>query len=197
MRIVDYKTSKASGTFSLLNFYLGKKIQLFYYMQAILADLGLQAGGAYYLPVHREYSDENSTLYSSYKLDGVSLYTPANMLAQDNQVNYESPKSDIVNFAISTSKENVASGAIELKKNSLGASDEQFKNLLEYAKCVLEGAINDIYDGEISPLFVGHACDYCPYKYICRKDVLAGVRERASNFDVKIESFDLGEKDAI
>ncbi len=197
LRIVDYKTSKASGTFSLLNFYLGKKIQLFYYMQAILADLGLQAGGAYYLPVHREYSDENSTLYSSYKLDGVSLYTPANMLAQDNQVNYENPKSDIVNFAISTSKENVASGAIELKKNSLGASDEQFKNLLEYAKCVLEGAINDIYDGEISPLFVGHACDYCPYKYICRKDVLASVKERASNFDVKIESFDLGEKDAI
>ena len=197
LRIIDYKTSKTSGTFNLLNFYLGKKIQLFYYMQAILADLGLQAGGAYYLPVHREYSDENSTLYSSYKLDGISLYTPANMFAQDNQINYEHAKSDIVNFSISTSKENIESGTIVLKSSNLGASEEQFKNLLKYAKCVLEGAINDIYDGEISPLFVGKACDYCQYKYICKKNVLQYVKERASNFNVKIESFDLGEKNAI
>ncbi len=197
LRIVDYKTSKSSGTFSLLNFYLGKKIQLFYYMQAILNELGLQAGGAYYLPIHREYSEKSTGLYGSFRLDGVSLYSEANMFAQDDQIDFNHPNSDIVKFGISVDKKKVEKGIISLASNKLGASEEQFANLLVYAKKVLEGAINDIYDGEIRPLFVDNACEYCPYKYVCRKDALDCVKERSDNFNIDLDSFKLGEKDGI
>ena len=196
LRIVDYKTSRQSGKFSLLNFYLGKKIQLFYYMQAILADLNLQAGGAYYLPVHREYDDEGkATKYSSYRMEGVSVYTEANMFAQDGQVSFDNPASDIVPFKISASKANKEAGNIVLGsiKNS-SASEEQFGNLLKYARAVLEGAINDIYNGEIRPLYLKGACDYCPYASICRKDVLSSASERRSDFDVNLDSFEIGEE---
>lgn len=199
LRIIDYKTSKNSGSFSLLNFYLGKKIQLFYYMQAIVADLGVSAGGAYYLPVHREYTDEGkSTKYSSFKLDGVSLYTEANMFAQDGQVSFEHPNSDIVDFGIKTSTAHQESGTIELRSTASSktrsASEEQFSNLLLYAKKVLEGAINDIYNGEISPLYIGNACEFCPYKNICRKDILSSAKERRNDYNVDLDSFKLGEK---
>lgn len=202
LRIIDYKTSKNSGSFSLVNFYLGKKIQLFYYMQAIVEDLKLTAGGAYYLPVHREYSEEGkSTKYSSFKLDGVSLYTDANMFAQDNQVNFDHPSSDIVDFTISTSKDNVENDKIVLSKTQSSklrsADEEQIKLLLKYAKEVLEGAINDIYGGEISPLYIGSACDFCAYKNICRKDILPCAKERRSDFDVKLDSFGTGEENGV
>ena len=191
LRIIDYKTSKASGTFSLLNLYLGKKIQLFYYLQVILKDLGLQAGGAYYLPVHREYEPEGkSTEFSSYKFDGVSVYTEANMLAQDDQLSFEHPTSDILKCSVSTSKANVEAGVFKLNsvKNS-GATEEQFKEMLEYSKDVLEGAINDIYAGEIRPLYVDNACEWCKYKYICKKDVTKSAQERKSNFKIDLNSF--------
>ncbi len=197
LRLIDYKTSKASGTLKLLDFYLGKKIQLFYYMQVILHDLGLQPGGAYYLPVHREYEREGkSTIYSSYRFDGVSVYTEANMLAQDDQLNYDHPTSDIVPSKISTAKKYVDEGVIKLNdiKNS-SATEEQFNNMLKYAKAVLEGAINDIYNGEIRPLFIENACEYCKYKYICKKGASPSVLERKKNFDVKLDSFDLGGND--
>lgn len=198
LRIIDYKTSKRSGKFSLLNLYIGKKIQLFYYMQAILEALELDAGGAYYLPVHREYDTEgrNATPYSSYRMEGVSVYTEANMFAQDDQVDFAHPNSDIVPFAISTSKTNVDTNKIQLSsvKNS-SASPEQFAKLLKYARLVLEGAVNDIYNGEIRPLFMKEACEYCKFKAICGKDAVPSVVERRGDFDVKFESFDMGDKD--
>ena len=166
-------------------------------MQAILAALNLQAGGAYYLPVHREYDDEGkATKYSSYRMEGVSVYTEANMFAQDGQVSFDNPASDIVPFKISASKANKEAGNIVLSsiKNS-SASAEQFDSLLKYARAVLEGAINDIYSGEIRPLYLKGACDYCPYASICRKDVLSSASERRSDFDVSLNSFDIGEKD--
>ncbi len=198
LRIIDYKTSKRSGKFSLINLYLGKKIQLFYYMQAILASLGLEAGGAYYLPVHREYDTEgqNTTPYSSYKLEGVSVYTEANMFAQDDQVSFTHPSSDILPFIISTSKANVEAGNIQLSSaRNASATAEQFAKLLKYARLVLESAVNDIYAGEIRPLFTKGACDYCKFRAICGKDALPSVLERRSDYDVKLDSFDLGEKD--
>lgn len=198
LRIIDYKTSKHSGNFSLLNFYLGKKIQLFYYMQAIVKDLGLGAGGAYYLPVHREYLDEGATKYSSFKLDGVSLYTEANMFAQDGQVSLDNPTSDIVDFGIKTSAAHKDNGIIELRSTASAktksATEEQFSALLEYARKVLEGAVLDICNGEISPLYIGGACEFCPYSTICRKDILPSAKERRADYNVDLDSFKLGEE---
>jgi len=193
LRIIDYKTSRLSGKFSLTSFYLGKKIQLFYYMNVLAAEKGYQAGGAYYMPVHREYTqDGDKTNFASFKLDGVSLYTEANMFAQDNSVSFENPSSDIVKFDISTSKENQANGSIQLKANTNGASEDQFCSLLKYADDVVIGAVADIVAGEIKPLYIGGACSFCKYRYMCKLGATCDAKERKSNYNVKLDDFKRG-----
>ena len=189
LRIIDYKTSKASGKFSLSSFYLGKKIQLFYYMKVLADEKGYQAGGAYYMPVHREYLTEDKADNSNSKLDGVSLYTEANMFAQDNRVCFENPSSDLLKFDISISKENQANGSIQLKSNLNGADEEQFVALLNYAKLVLYGAVDDLVNGEIRPLHIKDVCKFCKFRYMCRKDCIVDVKERKSDFNVKLDNF--------
>ncbi|MBR4271039.1 MAG: exodeoxyribonuclease V subunit gamma [Clostridia bacterium] len=189
IRLIDYKTSKNSGKFNLTNFYLGKKIQLFYYLGVLHKDLGLQPGGAYYMPVHREYSNENGKSVS-FKLDGVSLYTEPNMFAQDDQVNFDHPSSDIVKFEISVSAENKKNGCFKLNKRAgVGASENQFNALLDYSQEVLNGAICDLWRGEIRPLPIGGACAFCKYKCICKWGTNKNMRERDSNFSVGMNDF--------
>ena len=201
LRIIDYKTSKLSGKFNLNSFYLGKKIQLFYYMKVLIDEKGYQPGGAYYMPVHREYSqDAERTNFASFKLDGVSLYTEANMFAQDNQVNFDHPSSDIVKFDISTSKENQANGVIQLKTsvNSYStATAEQLDSLLDYAKDVLYSAVEDIVNGEIRPLFANGACNFCKYKYMCKYGATQDAKERKSNYTIKLDGFKRGTESEI
>lgn len=196
LRIIDYKTSKYSADFKLLNFYLGKKIQLFYYLHAILSTLHYQPGGAYYLPVHKEYLDKTPlSRYSSFCMQGVTLDNPANLIAQDDQINFEHPESDIIKNKISTSKENVANGEFVFDKRiGLVASEEQFNNILKYAKVVLENALNDIAGGFIEPLFIGEACKFCPYSKICRVGTLIEKKQRKENFDVKLDTFSFEEE---
>ncbi len=189
VRLIDYKTSKSSGKFSLANFYLGKKIQLFYYLSVLHDELGVQPGGAYYMPVHREYSPENGKSVS-FKLDGVSLFTEANMLAQDDQVNFEHPSSDILKFEISVSAENKKNGCFKLNKRvGSGASENQFMALLDYAQDVLKGAVEDLWHGEIRPMPVSGACAFCKYRCLCKWGTSKLMHERESNFSVGMNDF--------
>ena len=196
LRIIDYKTSKHSAEFGLVNFYLGKKIQLFYYLNTILDGLNMSPGGAYYLPVHKEYlTDEPKTPFSRYCMQGVVLDDTANLLLQDDQINYDNPSSDIVKASISTSQANIDSGIIAFNKRvGIVASEKQFKNLLKYAKEVLKNAINDIYIGVIKPLYIKDACTYCPYIQICRVGVLVEKTPREENFNVELDTFNFEEE---
>jgi len=183
LRIIDYKTSKNSADFKLLNFYLGKKIQLFYYLAVILDSLDFEPSGAYYLPVHKEYSEgEMISPYSSFCMQGVPSANPADLLCQDDQLCYEHPKSDIIGAQISTSKDNVKNGEIVLK--TYCADEETFYKLLKYAKQVLEGAINDIYCGYIEPSHLEASCEFCKFGGICRKGINVVDKVRTSKFDI-------------
>ena len=183
LRIIDYKTSKNSADFKLLNFYLGKKIQLFYYMAAIIDSLPYSPSGAYYLPVHKEYTEGDVlSPYSSYCMQGMPLDDSVDLLCQDDQFSYEHPKSDIIKADISTSKEVVGRDEIVLK--SRGASAEEFDLMLKYARQVLAGAINDIYCGYIEPTHFEGSCEYCKFRNICRKGVYVVDKIRTDNFDV-------------
>lgn len=185
MRIIDYKTSKNSADFRLLNFYLGKKIQLFYYMAVILDNLPYIPSGAFYLPVHKEYTEgEVLTPYSNYCMQGMPLDDAVDILCQDDQMSFEHPKSDIVKFELSTSKEVVAKDEFVLK-NRVKASHSGFQLMLKYAKEVLVGAINDIYSGYIEPSHFEKSCEYCKFKNICRVGVFVQDKVRADNFDVE------------
>ena len=183
LRIIDYKTSKNSADFKLLNFYLGKKIQLFYYMSAIIDSLPYTPSGAYYLPVHKEYTEgEVLSPYSSYCMQGIPLNDSADLLCQDDQISYDHHKSDIIKADISTSKEVVKRDEIVLKSH--GATADEFALMLKYAKQVMAGAINDIYCGYIKPSHFEGACQYCKFKNICRTGVYVVDKIRTDNFDV-------------
>ncbi len=197
LRIIDYKTSKYSADFKLLNFYLGKKIQLFYYLQVILSALGMQVGGAYYLPVHKEYLEKTPfSRYSGFCMQGVTLDNAVNALAQDDQISFEHTESDIIKVKISNSKTNITSGEFVFDKRiGVVASEEQFKNILNYAVQVLENALNDISQGLIEPLFASNACDFCPYAKICRVGTLIEKQQRKENFKVDLDTFNFKEKE--
>lgn len=185
LRIIDYKTSKNSADFRLLNFYLGKKIQLFYYMAVILDNLPYSPSGAFYLPVHKEYTEgEVMTPYSNFCMQGMPLDDGADILCQDDQMSFDHPKSDIVKFELSTSKEAMAKDEFVLK-NRVKASRESFALMLRYAKQVLAGAINDIYSGYIEPSHFEKSCEYCKFKNICRVSVFVQDKVRADNFDIE------------
>ncbi len=184
LRIIDYKTSKNSAEFKLLNFYLGKKIQLFYYMAVMLKTLKYQPSGAYYLPVHKEYSEgEVISQYSGFCMQGLPLDDSADLLCQDDQLSYEHHKSDITGVTISMKKEIVKRGEIALK--SKGATEMQFALMLKYAEEVLSGAVQDIYSGYIEPSHFKTSCEYCKFKNICRAGVLVEDKIRTDKFDVE------------
>ena len=185
LRIVDYKTSKNSADFKLLNFYMGKKIQLFYYLAVILEYLKMQPGGAFYLPVHNEYFEGDvESKYSSYCMSGVPLDDAVDILCQDDQLSLEHPKSDIVRIGLSTSKENVANDKIVMS-NKVKADEKTFGYLLKYAKDVLEGAINDIANGVIAPAHLSKSCEYCKYREICGSGVTTKDCERSEDWSVE------------
>lgn len=196
LRIIDYKTSKYSADFKLINFYLGKKIQLFFYLNTILNALSLQAGGAYYFPVNKEYlKDEPKNVYSHYCMQGVVLDNSANLLMQDDQISFDNHSSDIVKASISTAKDKIQSGEFVISKQTgTIANEEQFNGMLNYAKEVLSGAINDIYTGFIEPLSLKDACNFCPYNYICRAGILMEKKNRNENFEVNLDTFIKEEK---
>lgn len=185
LRIIDYKTSKNSADFKPLNFYLGKKIQLFYYMAVILDYLPYTPGGAFYLPVHKEYFEgEAMTPYSSYCMQGMPLDNPVDILCQDDQLSFDHPKSDIVKIELSTSKSALENDEFVLK-NRTKADKESFELMLQYAKKVLSGAINDIFCGVIEPSHFKKSCEYCKFRHICRVGVLVEDKVRTDNFDVE------------
>ena len=195
-RVVDYKTSKNAGKFSLVAFYIGKKIQLFYYAYAMIKALrekGEQAsiGGVYYLPVHREYVDESDGgEYAGYKMDGITLGEYSNLYAQDDSVNFDHPKSDIIPFAISKSKDAIEANDITRVQNSdRHANREQFEAMLEYSQKVITKAILELADGYITPKPIKGACEYCNYKNICRIACGEIRQERSDNYDIDVESF--------
>ncbi|MBR7090865.1 MAG: PD-(D/E)XK nuclease family protein, partial [Clostridia bacterium] len=194
-RIIDYKTSKHSGSFSLLDFYLGKKIQLFYYAASLLRglrerDADSSIGGVFYLPLHREYSSQSSgSDYQSFKMDGVVVASPDNLLAQDDSVSFDNPRSDILPFAISTSKENVASNNLVIQKNKANVTREEMQMLLDYSEALVTQAITELVDGYILAKPINKACDFCPYRSICRIQCNDTSSIRDDEWSVEIKDF--------
>ena len=195
-RIIDYKSSKNAGVFNLVNFYIGKKIQLFYYAYAMLKGLKQQdesvsISGVYYLPVHREYAEEiNISEYSGYKMDGVTLGDYSNLIEQDMSINFDKPKSDIIPFNISTKKEHIISqDATQVQNYKFYANSKQLEEMLNYSEKMITNAILELANGYISPKPIKSACEYCAYNNICRVACVNNKIERSDNFEVKVDSF--------
>ena len=190
-RIIDYKTSKNAGKFSLLDLYLGKKIQLFYYMYAILQGLkqkgeNASAGGVYYLPIHREYTTElNSKVYDGYRMEGLTVNSVENLLSTDNTLSPENLESAVLDLTLPKKfmQEEVTSG------NKL-CSNLQLNSVLDYTNDLVVRAITEIMQGYIAPKPLDGACQYCKYQNICKINCNDTVKERTKDYKVDIKSFE-------
>lgn len=191
-RIIDYKTSKNAGKFSILDLYLGKKIQLFYYMYAILQGLKQQgkqasAGGVYYLPVHREYTtDAQASIYDGYRLEGLTVAELENIMATDDTLTENSLTSRVIDL---TFGKDLFNGNITSQSKKL-CTDIQLNKILDYTNKLVVQAITEIASGYIAPKPLAKACEYCQYANICKINCASVQKERNSNYQIKINSFE-------
>lgn len=190
-RIIDYKTSKNAGKFSLLDLYLGKKIQLFYYMYAILQGLNKKgenasSGGVYYLPIHREYTTNiDSKIYDGYRMEGLTVNSIENIFATDDTLSPDNLESAVVDLTLPKKfmQEETTTG------NKL-CSDLELNHILNYTNKIVVKAITEIMHGYIAPKPLDGACEYCKYQNICKINCNDTLKERNKDYKVDIKSFE-------
>lgn len=171
VRLIDYKTGQVD--LSIDNLYYGKKVQLFAYLLSVMESGKYKPAGVFYLPI-RSVFRKNSNMLEAYKLQGFFPGTEDIVFAMDNTLNFENPKSSLIDATLSTSKENKLLGKKVLKNQAHILKDNQLEDLAEYAKKVMKTAILEIKNGKIiaSPLDKSgsRACEYCPFRAACKID---------------------------
>ncbi len=161
--VIDYKTGSVDS--SIASLYMGKKLQLYTYLNVLTAE-GYKVGGVFYLPLKDTYTKTKV----SYKLQGQILHDTDNLndlcrefmqdaLASGKRTTY----CDIVSATAEVTKKN---GAV-FKANQYTATEDDFKNYSAYAYEMTESAIAKIVAGDISRSPIEDGCDYCSYKAIC------------------------------
>ena len=189
-RIIDYKTSKSASDFSLMDLYLGKKIQLFFYLYSIIEGLKQKGnhaspGGVYYLPIHRDYNTENTSVFDGFRMQGLTLAKLENILATDDTLNKESLKSQVVDLNLNAS---TFEGNVSAKGNKI-ATGVEFEGVLNYSNNIAKKAVAEIFDGMIEPKPLDGSCEFCSYRHICKISCQKTPQARTKNFKIDIKTF--------
>ena len=183
-RIIDYKTGKIES--NPADIYYGKKLQLAVYLDAI-KDKKMLPSGVLYFPIHNEYADSKEKIDEAYKCKGFILKDADVVLKMDKTLSLENPKSKFIGAELSTKKENIKNGTIELKNSSSLLSEDEIESISSYALKLSEKAVEEILQGFIKPTPLKKsseiACDYCPYKNVCGINKMADIYTRETNLD--------------
>lgn len=163
-RIVDYKSGEVNQ--SLAGVYRGVELQLFIYMIAMQAELGLTPAGAFYLPVGSDFA--NNKALKKMVLTGFVLANNSILKKLDKRFNKQKLSSDIVSLKLSSKSENDIL-ICSTKKNVF--SNEGLNATIEYVNLLIRKCIDEISSGKIlaSPSKIKGklACLNCPYFSIC------------------------------
>ena len=173
IRIIDYKSG--SMTLALHEIYHGLKMQLILYMEAALASLsGAKPAGLFYFQVHDpllpasnaiEAGDAEWRTNKMLKMRAFRGY-----LLKDRHVAELMDRDFEKSLYLPVST--VSSGAFG--RNAKLLSEEEFGLLGRYSRTVLNRTGRRIMEGDIAltPYLSGKraACDYCPYRSVCRFD---------------------------
>jgi ATP-dependent helicase/nuclease subunit B len=161
VRVIDYKTGDVR--FDFKDVYAGKKIQLFVYLAAVL-EQGLKPAGAYYFPVHNNYTDFSEE--DDYLLRGVTADENEAIFAQDATLGVDNLDSKIIPVRLKIDK---ATGELAVRRtqSDKNLSAEQLRGIIAYVKSLCENAADEILSGniEISPYH--NTCVYCDYVDVC------------------------------
>lgn len=189
-RIVDYKTGKVKSEFKMLDLYMGKKMQLFIYLYAILNTYKDKIPtGAFYFPIHNDYMDEMPDYpYQNYCMNGVTIDDYQNFVLQDDLVNYENKKSGIINFSLDVTKEAKKSSKLQMKKSANAVSQQEFYAMIDYSSKLMSKALAEILNGYVCPKPTNDSCVFCSAKTFCPFSPNIGD-SREKNFDVDGENF--------
>ena len=179
VNIIDYKSSKYSGTLDLTKVYYGLQMQMMTYMDIVLQNksrLGLtdmtKPGGLLYFHVHEPRiklawnqlsEDKRDTEFiNSFKLSGLLNSATSVLDAFDTRLE-PSYNSDIVPLGLKKD------GGI--KSNSKVADEQTIYKLIKHNKQNFIETASNIMDGhtEVAPMKYNQTlpCDFCNYKSVC------------------------------
>ena len=182
VNIIDYKSSKYSGTLDLTKVYYGMQMQMMTYMDIVLQNksrLGLtdmtKPGGLLYFHVHEPRiklawnqlsEDKRDTEFiNSFKLSGLLNSATSVLDAFDTRLE-PSYNSDIVPLGLKKD------GGI--KSNSKVADEQTIYKLIKHNKQNFIETASNIMDGhtEVAPMKYNQTlpCDFCNYKSVCHVD---------------------------
>ncbi len=151
VRIIDYKSGSIDT--SPLQFYIGKKLQLYLYMNAFLYG-GYKPAGAYYSPVNVQFT---SGAHTETVLQGKTVDIDEIIDATDVKAK-EDKHSDVINIYNKNGS---------LNKTNATLSESEFYDYLNYSKLVSVNAINEISSGFIQPTPYEKSCEYCKFNGMC------------------------------
>lgn len=182
VNVIDYKSSKYSGTLDLTKVYYGMQMQMMTYMDIVLNNkerLGLtpetKPGGLLYFHVHQpriklawseiDKEKRNKEFINSFKLSGLINDDESVIEAVDTRIepNYTS---DIVPIGLKKDG--------GLKSQSKVADEDTIYKLIQHNKRNFIKTASDIMDGhtEVAPLKYDQKlpCEFCNYKSVCHVD---------------------------
>lgn len=164
IRIIDYKTGHADEKIKDKNFYTGRNMQLYLYMNAFARGDNKPAG-AYYYALDDNFVSADKSKVSMY---GKTLKSEAIVKATDKNF-YENGKSAVIGGT-------VKSGG---KLNGTAFADEKtLRSYMRYAEILAEKAVDDVCDGVIAPSPYDGTCEYCEFGASCRYDSDADRKPR-------------------
>lgn len=182
VNIIDYKSSKYSGTLDLTKVYYGMQMQMMTYMDIVLQNKSrldltdmTKPGGLLYFHVHEPRiklawnqlsEDKRDTEFiNSFKLSGLLNSDTSVLDAFDTRLE-PSYNSDIVPLGLKKD------GGI--KSNSKVADEQTIYKLIKHNKQNFIETASNIMDGhtEVAPMKYNQTlpCDFCNYKSVCHVD---------------------------
>ena len=121
-----------------------------------------------YMPVKNDFFDLNKSSYSYYKLDGVILQDDSVIRQMDTTLDGTVP-SEIIDVDF------LKSGGYRAQSQKKLLSLQEFANLKKYCFDVLNGAIDEIIGGYISPKPYkqpnANPCASCKYNSLCHYSI--------------------------
>ncbi len=179
--IIDYKTGKVDSSFE--NVYLGKKIQLFTYLSALLKQTPqFKPAGVYYQPIQMVY-ETNKPLQSRLKSVGNTNSDKSVVEMVDNTV-LKGTSTLIDGLGVRKDGEFNRYAAEDV------LSDKQFELVCRYVNTLVENACKQILEGNILATPIDGTCNYCGYKNVCGFDKEQGRKVGKVTKDTIIEAID-------
>lgn len=154
-RIIDYKTGGVDAGDKA--FYMGRKLQLYLYMNAIASEK-LKPVGGYYFPIEDAFLKEGENAEKLMK--GKTAKSEDIVRLMDKNVGENG--SEIIPVIFTKSGIKDSASVIEV---------DEFESYMDYALKLTENAVKEIKEGYIEPTPYkdekSDECKYCQYKAMC------------------------------